>query len=282
MSQFATLKSALKNTFAYSLIRNPSRVSRKELLKLFFLREYVNTCSVRNTDIKIGVSSILEIFRCETYEAKEPETLDWIDQFQKGEILFDIGGNIGVYTLYAGKKGCKVFTFEPESQNFSRLVNNISLNDLTEVRPYCIGLGDKNELTILHLTSMQAGDSQHQVGEASELYDRKFETIKQGCVIFSLDDLCFKYGLPVPNHVKIDVDGLEPQIIKGAEKVLRSQNVKTVLIEINTEINKGSGETFDIEKFIISLGYNLAITSKREFRTDKLIARNYIFKRNSL
>ena len=250
------------------------------MLKLYFLKEFVNTCRVRNTNVKIGVRSILEIFRCETYEAKEPETLDWIDQFQKGDILFDIGGNIGVYTLYAGKKGCQVFTFEPESQNFSRLVNNISLNELTEVRPYCIGLGDKSELTVLHLTSLRAGDSQHQVGETSDFFDRKFETIKQGCVVFTLDDLCLRYGLPLPHHIKIDVDGLEPQIVKGAEKVLRSQNVKTVLIEINKEINKGPQDTFDIQKFIESLGYTLAVTSKREFRNEKLTARNYIFKKH--
>jgi FkbM family methyltransferase len=215
------------------------------------------------------------MFRCESYTSKEPETLDWIDGFEPNETLFDIGGNIGVYTLYAAARGCRVFTFEPESQNFSRLVNNVSLNGFTEVRPYCMGIGAKSELTVLYLTSPNAGDSQHQVGNKSDLYDRSFEKITQGCAVFSLDDLCFRHGLPVPQHIKIDVDGLEPEIIRGAERVLKDPGVKTVLIEIN----KGPEETPDLQRQIESLGYTLAGTSKREFRTDKLSARNYIFKK---
>ncbi|HEY5918287.1 MAG TPA: hypothetical protein VIU13_12820, partial [Chryseolinea sp.] len=105
--------------FLNELIRNPLNVSRFDLIKLNLLKEYVNTCNVRGVEVKIGVSSALELFRCETYDTKEPETLDWIDKFKKDEILFDIGGNIGVYSMYAGKKGARVYAFEPESQNFS-------------------------------------------------------------------------------------------------------------------------------------------------------------------
>jgi FkbM family methyltransferase len=271
------MKKALKKTILYSLLRNPLRLSRWNILKLYFRKEYVQDCSVRNENVRIGVKSDIEIFRCETYNTKEPETLDWIDQFKAGETFFDIGGNIGVYSLYAGKKGCKVFTFEPESQNFSRLVNNVALNNLTDVRPYCMGIGSKPELTILHITSLNAGDSQHQVGAKSELYDRSYEDIKQGIAVFSVDDLCFTYGLPVPHHIKIDVDGLEPQIIDGAIRVLKDPRVKTLLIEIN----KGTEEKSDLQKKIESFGFEISVTSKREYRTEAMSARNYIFKKTN-
>ena len=260
------------------LIYNPLRVDRMGLLKLYFTKEFVNTCRVRDVDIRIGVKSSLELFRCETYQTKEPETLDWIDEFKENEILFDIGGNIGVYSMYAGKKGARVFAFEPESQNFSRLVNNASLNGLTNMMPYCLGLGQKSEFSFLNITSFNAGDSQHQVAGEDLLYERSFEKVKQGCVVFSLNDLCFVHGLPVPNHIKIDVDGLEPEIILGADKVLKHPNVKTVLIEIN----KGDNSKYDIQQFIESLGFDLLGVSKREFRTEKVVARNYIFKKKPL
>ena len=261
--------------FLNELIRNPLNVSRFDLIKLNLLKEYVNTCNVRGVEVKIGVRSALELFRCETYDTKEPETLDWIDKFKKDEILFDIGGNIGVYSMYAGKKGARVYAFEPESQNFSRLVRNASLNGLTNVIPYCMGLSQKSEFSYLNVTSFNAGDSQHQVAGEDKLYERSFQNVKQGCLVFSLNDLCFVYGLPVPNHIKIDVDGLEPEIILGADKVLRDPNVRTILIEIN----KGVGDKYDIQQFIESCGFKLDVVSEREFRTEKVVARNYIFKK---
>jgi FkbM family methyltransferase len=272
------IKSFLKKTLIYNLIRNPLRVSRVKLLKLYVVKEFVNECSVRNTKINIGVKSAIELFRCETYNTKEPETLDWIEQFKPGETLFDIGGNIGVYSLYAAKRGCNVFTFEPESQNFSRLVNNVSLNSLTQIKPYCMGIADKSELSILYLTSLNAGDSQHQVGKKSDLFDREFQQITQGCVVFSLNDLCLKQGLPIPDHIKIDVDGLESQIIQGAGEVLKNSKVKTVLIEIN----KSPDDVYDVQKAIESCGFTLSNTSRREFVNEKINARNYIFKKNAI
>jgi FkbM family methyltransferase len=268
----------MQNSGLRELITNPLRVNRFDLLKLNFRKEYVNTCNVRGVKIKIGVRSSLELFRCETYDTKEPETLDWIDQFRENEILFDIGGNIGVYSMYAGKKGARVYAFEPESQNFSRLVNNTSLNALVQVTPYCLGLGQKSEFSFLNITSLNAGDSQHQVAGEDKLYDRSFEKIKQGCVVFSLNDLCFVHGLPIPDHIKIDVDGLEPEIILGADKVLQHPGVKTVLIEIN----KSADDKYDIQQFIESQGFSLHGVSKREFRTEKVVARNYIFKKKTL
>ena len=46
-------------------------------------------------------------YRASTFESKEPETLAWIDGFKKNDSLLDIGANIGMYSLYAAKKGVK-------------------------------------------------------------------------------------------------------------------------------------------------------------------------------
>lgn len=44
-------------------------------------------------------------WKAETYFTKEPETIEWIDTFNEGDIFFDIGANIGLYSIYAAKKG---------------------------------------------------------------------------------------------------------------------------------------------------------------------------------
>jgi tRNA G46 methylase TrmB len=95
-------------------------------------------CYVRGLTIRASVSSEIEEFRVNTYSTKEPDTLDWIDaNLRDGDIVFDIGANIGLYTLYAAKRNprCTVYAFEPAFQNFASLCRNIALNALTNVVP---------------------------------------------------------------------------------------------------------------------------------------------------
>ena len=81
-----------------------------------------------------------------------------------------------------------------------------------------------------------AGMSHHTVGEEA-LDHNSLKPIKskfkQGIFSTTLDEICFKWGLPLPAHIKIDVDGIEQKIISHSTKVLSSPKVKSVLIEIN-------------------------------------------------
>ena len=47
----------------------------------------------------------------------------------------------------------------------------------------------------------------------------------------SIDELCFKYNLPIPNYIKIDIDGKELDVLKGATKILKESELKSILIE---------------------------------------------------
>ena len=54
-------------------------------------------------------------FRFNTLLDKEPETIEWIDSFKPGETLWDIGANVGIYSIYAGLRGLNVLSFEPDT-----------------------------------------------------------------------------------------------------------------------------------------------------------------------
>ena len=56
---------------------------------------------------------------------------------------------------------------------------------------------------------------------------------KQGIFSTTIDDICSKWNIPIPSHIKIDVDGIEHKIISQSIKTLSSPEVKSVLIEIN-------------------------------------------------
>ena len=71
------------------------------------------------------------LWRARSFHEEEPETLRWLDELDVDDVLWDVGANVGMYSLYAGKfRGCRVVAFEPEAQNYALLVDNFALNGL--------------------------------------------------------------------------------------------------------------------------------------------------------
>jgi FkbM family methyltransferase len=178
-------------------------------------------------------------WRVDTLFEKEPVTIDWIAGFAATEILVDIGANVGIYTIWAAKtRGMKVCACEPEAQNYALLNRNIVLNGLGgQVTAYCIGLSDVTGYSELHLSNLVPGGGCHSLGER---VDFKHEPMKpvysQGCISARLDDLVAAGAIPVPDHIKLDVDGIEPKVIAGARRVLADRQVRSLLIEINQSL----------------------------------------------
>ena len=175
--------------------------------------------------------------------SKEPITIAWMDTFASGETLYDIGANVGMYTVYAAvMRDAAVYSFEPEALNYAELNKNIFLNDLHDrVLAYCLALSDINRVDRLLLSDFGLGISYHDFEENSWTEDKAFaedwvvskeNRRQQGCIGRTVDSLIAE-GLPVPHHIKIDVDGLEHRVIAGMMETLRRTELKTVLIEIN-------------------------------------------------
>lgn len=174
-------------------------------------------------------------WRVQTMYTKEPDTVEWIRGMAADEVFYDIGANIGLYTMLALKQGLKVMAFEPESQNFAVLIRNLAMNKITKDKgvafPFCIT--DGQLVDTLRLSSLIAGGSCHSF--ASDLNFHKEEkkwVFEQGTVGFALDSLVGEIGLPQPTHIKIDVDGFEDKVLKGASNVLKQ--TQSVLVEMDS------------------------------------------------
>ena len=100
--------------------------------------------SARDVEIVDGSSSyrfrcetVREFNRCLKFFSKEPGTVKWINaEVKPGQTFYDIGANIGVYTILAARKTGpegKVYSFEPHAANFARLVDNVIQNNLQDV-----------------------------------------------------------------------------------------------------------------------------------------------------
>ena len=198
-------------------------------------------CEIEHAGTKMvfATPSAMTRWRVESIYHKEPCTLQWIAEFQPDDILVDVGANVGMYTIWAAAtRKMKVFAFEPEAQNYALLNRNIMANGLQDrIKAYCVGLSDHQGLTDLYMADLRVGGSNHSVGEA---IDFKLEPMSaafcQGCVVTKLDELISTQAIPIPTHIKIDVDGIEPKVIAGATAALKHSGVRSLLIEINTNL----------------------------------------------
>lgn len=174
-------------------------------------------------------------WRVETIYSKEPDTVAWIRSLPKGDVFWDVGANIGLYTMLAVKQGLCVFAFEPEAQNFALLIRNLAMNKMGRDKciafPFCIS--DGQFVDTLRLSSLQAGGSCHSFASDLNFKMQKKEwAYEQGSVGFSIDSLVFEIGVPKPDHIKVDVDGFENKVVYGAARTLES--VKSILIEMDS------------------------------------------------
>lgn len=242
----------------------------------------VKKCNVNGLKILIDIEDINELSRSDTYVTKEPETLEWIETyFDQNDIFYDIGANIGQYSLFAAeylKKDCTIYSFEPAFHTYGKLNWNIYLNNFeSAITAYNIAVSDKQELNTFFVGDMRKGSSGHSF-KIMEDHEKSLiiPKYKQGMIGISIDDLQNTWGLETPNHIKIDVDGIEGVIIDGASETLKKPQLKTVLIEI-THI-KGEENHNEIIDAILKSGFILE-SKGRMVESEKSIAGNYIFVR---
>lgn len=165
------------------------------------------------------------------FEGEEPELLEWIDGFAAGSTLWDVGAATGLFAIYAARRGVKVMAFEPKATSFGVLVEHLAINGAgDQVFPACVAFSDKTGLTHLALHQMAAGSGGNSIeGQPNQFGEHSF-MFNQGALAYAMDDFAKAFGLSAPDHLKIDVDGVEGLILRGAPQILKS--VKSVLIEV--------------------------------------------------
>jgi FkbM family methyltransferase len=183
---------------------------------------------------KFAAVNALCAWRYATLSTKEPETLEWIDSMPSDAVLWDIGANIGLYSVYAAKKrNCKVWAFEPSVFNLEVFARNVHLNKLTSnICIVPIALSNKLGASQMRMTAMEWGGALSTFGESygwdGERLEQVFEYRTLG---LRMDDVVRVFGIPHPAYIKMDVDGIEHLILSGGADIL--SKTQGVLIEVN-------------------------------------------------
>lgn len=201
----------------------------------------VATVKVGEKALNYAIPNQMAHWRVQTLFTKEPATIQWLDRLKPGMVLLDVGANVGMYTVFASvAKGATVYSFEPESQNFAQLAKNIVINNVQPlVTPFCAAFSDEIRLDRLYLSEFKwdGGSSCHSFG-AEVGFDLKARPspFAQGCVSWTIDEAVRTGVIPVPEFIKIDVDGFEHKVIAGARQTLQDPRVRSLCIEINTNL----------------------------------------------
>ena len=183
--------------------------------------------------------SFISHWRARTFYSKERETIKWIDDFiiEKNDIFWDIGANVGNYSIYAAKRhtSLSVVSFEPSFLNLNLLSRNININKLENVISIIqLPLSNKEtHLQFFNETSVTEGSAINYFSNMGENLTNKVQT-KTQILGTSGDELVVNKLLECPKYIKIDVDNLENEILEGIEKVvLKNNSLKSILIELN-------------------------------------------------
>ena len=208
----------------------------KKILKGYFIQEMIETIPTSRGNIIFYCLDDLPLWRARTLLTKEPETIEWIDQFLPGDVYWDIGANIGIYALYAAiNHQIRVLAFEPSAANYLLLNRNIEINGLSDqIQAFAIAFSDRTTLDVLHMQSTGFGGALSSFAVPVENDGQTFVAkFRQGMIGFTIDDFIRDFNPPFPNHLKIDVDGIEDRIILGAAQTLADPRLKTLSIELD-------------------------------------------------
>lgn len=195
------------------------------------------------------VSSAVEIRRVDSMAREEAFVERMLHCLKEDDVCWDVGANIGVATLLlaASGHGVRVHAFEPEPQNVGRLRENVSLNGLEDsVSIYELALARESGTVPLRIQG-GVGTGTHSIlsdGQDGDAVD---------VAAVRADDL---RGAPAPDLIKIDVEGAEMRVLRGAEGLLRKGAVRELFIEMHPDrLLRDGTPAEELERWLAQLGY---------------------------
>jgi FkbM family methyltransferase len=187
------------------------------------------------------------------YWEKEATTL--MQKFiKKGDIVFDVGANIGYYTLIfantVGDKG-RVFAFEPCPRNIRNLENNVRRNSFQNIVIERTALGENSQTMQMYFPcDVQFG--------AGGFFKARSYLAQQEVGVVTLDDFIKKEGITRIDFLKLDIEGGEIFALRGMSETLNQKIIRNAFIDIHDTILLRNGyKPQEIKKYMIKYGYTL-------------------------
>lgn len=208
-----------------------------------------------------GPGKVIFAFR-EHYDAE----LIYLERFLRSDDVFiDVGANLGLYSLVAsrlvGPSG-RVLAIEPFKTTFARLERNVGLNGAINVTAVHAGISDQNETVTLTMHEDDSRISLHRAGTAADNC-ADGESVEA----YTLDRVLSDHGFERVDFIKVDVEGAEELVLRGAAQSLRQWRPMILF-----EINRKATELMELDvhspySSLVALGYEIfRVTQDGELR----------------
>ncbi len=191
-----------------------------------------------NKKLKFYTVNRMTDYRIKTFFSKEPDTISWINSFKKNSVFWDIGANIGLYSIYATKiNNANTYAFEPSVFNLELLAKNIFINKVDDkISIIPIPLSEDNKLDNFYMNNPEYSSALSSFGYQFDQNGNKFNSnFKYKVIGVNGSNIVDNFNIQLPNYIKIDVDGAEHLILKGFDENIFA-SVSEILIEVNEKL----------------------------------------------
>lgn len=176
-------------------------------------------------------------------------------EIREEETVVDVGAHVGIFTLHASKRvreNGTLISIEPEPNNFGLLEWNIKLNELKNVIPVRRALSDRCGKTKLYISDGSEGHSLNKIWAEKWIGTEKWIEVD----VTTMDELLEELSVRAVTFIKIDAEGAEMDILKGAIKVLqRSEDVRLSIASYHYPT-----ECQEVKNFLENLGFNVSLS----------------------
>jgi FkbM family methyltransferase len=206
----------------------------------------------------------------------EPEETEWFHRLIKpGMVIVDAGSNIGYYSLIAstlvGGSG-KVYSFDPSDYAYKKLRESIRENQITNIHLFNLGLSDHPEERELLLRDKT-------LHSPSFCYGEEYPTTPIGTSrLITLDYFAELSGIDHIDLIKIDVEGMEMNILKGMTGLLAENRVHRIMIEFNGYwLNLMKSSPAELDAYLKYFGFEVEFRKEYQCRGGELSMGNYMY-----
>lgn len=165
---------------------------------------------------------------------EENEIRFFFDVVKPGMNVFDVGANVGLYSIISGKAvgaGGHVWSFEPYPPIVNYLKQNVELNKLANITVVEMAVAEKEDILDLHVFP-EGSDVYNSLGAAVRPAEQLHAVRKIPVQVTTLDNYAYKVGIETIDLMKIDVEGVEERVLRGAEQLIKRSPKIQIVMEI--------------------------------------------------
>jgi FkbM family methyltransferase len=209
-------------------------------------------CAVGDAAVEVRTETDLETERATELMDESVVLGDLLDELGPDDVFYDVGANVGLYSLFAARRADAVVAFEPHPLNLDGLEANLARNgvDATVVRG---ALSDRGGEADLYVAAEEAGAGTHTFAPDQVSGDAITVPVHAG------DELIDAGEIPPPTVAKLDVQGAEYRVLKGLENALAGGPLRTIYCELHPEqVEKIGGSVGDLTALLEDHGFRIA------------------------